>query len=214
MNDSSLSDMQIRLLATIFERGAAAGSPALSRWIGRPVRMSVSSVELVELGELSGRLGPDDATVAVCSMSFAGRLDGMVLLVFHGDSGLALVDLLLRRPEGTTVEWSELERSAACETANIVGCAYLNALAAHLPRGSGESVETLIPSPPHFRHEFAGSLLEFALMEQALVLERVLLIESRFEAEGTKLDLTLLFAPSAEGLDALARLDPRDIGTI
>ena len=43
-------------------------------------------------------------------------------------SGLALADLLLGRKVGTSTGWTEYERSAALETANIVGCAYLNAL--------------------------------------------------------------------------------------
>ena len=42
----------------------------------------------------------------------------------------------------------------------------------------------LIPTPPTFLHEFAGSLLEFALMEQALELDQVLLIRSEFAAAG------------------------------
>ena len=122
-------------------------------------------------------------------MGLTGRLTGLILLVFEDRSGLALVDLLLHQPVGTTTDWGELEQSAAKETTNIVGCAYVNALATHLPGvvspaldqaertkvGGGE----LIPTPPTFVQEFAGSLLQFALMEQALELDQVLLIHSR-----------------------------------
>ena len=101
-------------------------------------------------------------------MGLTGRLTGLILLVFEDRSGLALVDLLMHQPVGTTTTWGELEQSAAKETTNIVGCAYVNALAAHLPgivpsrsgQGNGRIASgELVPTPPTFVHEFAGSLL-------------------------------------------------------
>ena len=124
-------------------------------------------------------------------MGLAGWLTGLILLVFKDSSGLALSDLLLHQAVGTTSDWGELEESAAKETTNIVGCAYVNALASHLPRtavqaAGGEAAEPgkpeasgdLVPTPPTFVHEFAGSLLEFAFMEQAMELDQVLVIRS------------------------------------
>ena len=70
------------------------------------------------------------------------------------------------------------------------------------PSGSGE----LIPTPPSFLHEFAGSLLEFALMEQALERDRLLLIRSEFAGgpDMPQLNWTLLLVPSPAALEALA----------
>ncbi len=56
-----------------------------------------------------------------------------------------------------------------------------------------------------FRHEFAGSLLEFALMDQAIELDRLLLVQTRFTSEqGMELDWSLLLVPSGASLAALA----------
>ena len=119
-----------------------------------------------------------------------GPLGGQILLVFEDRSGLALVDLLLHQPIGTTTSWGELEQSAAQETTNIVGCAYLNALASTSAHGNGRrdigggaAAESSSPRLPDFLQEFAGSLLEFALMEQALELDQVLLVQSTFDVE-------------------------------
>ena len=191
-------------LRAIFERGAEDASAALAKWLGRPATLRTSDVAEVDLAEIAGLLGPPDALVAACSMELQGRITGQLLLVFEDRSGLALADLLLRQPAGTAREWGELEQSAATETANIVGCAYLNSLAALLP-GDPDSAATILPSPPSFRHEFAGSLLEFALMEQAITLDRLLLIRTSFEAETSTLDWSLLLVPSPESLDWLAR---------
>jgi chemotaxis protein CheC len=196
-----LTDTHRRLLRMIFDRGAEGASLALSKWLGEEVRLAISDVELAELDRASELLGPPDNLVAACAMGLTGRLTGSLILVFEDRSGLALVDLLLHQPLGTTTAWGELEQSAAKETTNIVGCAYVNALAAHLP-DTGE----LVPTPPTFLHEFAGSLLEFALMEQALELDQVLLIRSEFAGgqPGLNLNWTLLFIPSRAALDELA----------
>ncbi|MFO0911151.1 MAG: chemotaxis protein CheC [Isosphaeraceae bacterium] len=198
---TTLSETQKRLLATIFERGAESAATALSSWLGRHVRLAVSDVEQVALEEASDLLGPGDELVGACSMPLAGGLDGQVILVFRQGSELALADLLLQQPIGTTTTFGELEHSAACETTNIVGCAYLNSLAAHLP-ALGPS-GTIVPGPPNFRQEFAASLLEFALMDQALESDRLLLVDTEFSVEETHLDWTLLFVPGPGSLRAL-----------
>jgi len=192
-----------RRLAIILERGAEDASAALSRWLGRAVRLTISEVDEVDLAEAPDLLGPADQVVAACAMELGGRLTGQLLLVFEDRSGLALADLLLRQPAGTASSWGEIERSAAMETANIVGCAFLNSLAAHLPLAGPEGPApegTLVPSPPTFRHEYAGSLLEFALMDQATRRDQLLLLRTRFEADGTRLDWSLLLVPSGEAV--------------
>jgi chemotaxis protein CheC len=200
----TLTDADRGLLRMIFDRGAEGASLALSKWLGREVRLAVSDVELVELERAGELLGPPEDLVAACVMGLTGRLTGSILLVFEDRSGLALVDLLLHQPIGTTTTWGELEQSAAKETTNIIGCAYVNALAAHLP-GSGGDGE-LVPTPPQFLHEFAGSLLEFALMEQAQERDRLLLIRSEFAGgpDLPPLNWTLLLVPSPAALEALA----------
>jgi chemotaxis protein CheC len=208
-----LTSAQKHLLGMIFDRGAEGASQALSKWLGREVHLAVSAIELVDLEQAADLLGPADSLVAACSMGLTGRLTGLILLVFDDRSGLALADLLLQQPIGTTNSWGELEQSAAKETTNIVGCAYVNALATHLPAAAPQSGGTqaakggdeLIPTPPTFVREFAGSLLQFAVMEQAMELDQVLLIHSEFTAgeERVDLDWTLLFIPSRESLHAL-----------
>jgi chemotaxis protein CheC len=210
-----LTETQQHVLQVIFDRGAESASLALSKWLGKEVHLSVSEVEIAELERAAELLGPPDTLVTACSMELTGRLTGWILLVFEDRSGLALVDMLLQQPLGTTTAWGEIEQSAAKETTNIVGCAYVNALAAHLPAPSSHAVATteradedgneLIPTPPTFFHEFAGSLLEFALMEQAVELDEVLLIRSEFKADRREenLNWTLLFVPTRESLHEL-----------
>ena len=184
-------------------------SQALSKWLGQEVRLTISEVELVELTVAAEVLGPPETLVAACAMGLSGPLSGQILLVFEDRSGLALVDLLMHQPIGTTASWGELEQSAAQETTNIVGCTYLNALAAHLPgkiSRDSPACDELVPTPPTFLREFAGSLLEFVLMEQALEFDQVLLIHTSFASSSQELNLnwSLLFIPNRASLHALA----------
>jgi chemotaxis protein CheC len=222
---STLTDNQRWLLRIIFDRGAENASQALSKWLNQEVHLAISEVESVDLADASELLGPPDSLIAACAMELTGRLTGWILLIFEDRSGLALVDLLLHMPMGTTITWTELEQSAVQETTNIVGCAYINALAAHLPsvdQGDAAQLHSpqtdpseIIPSPPTFFHEFAGSLLQFALVEQTLELDRVLVIRSEFNAGGqeSNLNWTLLFVPTRESLGllsaSLAQLRPQ-----
>jgi chemotaxis protein CheC len=201
MAGPTLDDDQLRLLATILERGSEGASQALSKWLGRTVRLEIDRVEQVDVETVSEAIGPGDSLVAAAAMPLTGWLSGELLLVFEDRAGLALADLLLGRPVGSARAWGDLEVSAAQETANIVGCAYVNALATHLPGGT----RMLLPGPPEFRHEFAASLIEFAVLDQAARADRVLLIQTRFHAEPSALAWSLLFVPSGEALEELAR---------
>jgi chemotaxis protein CheC len=193
---------QLRLLTTILERGSEGASQALSKWLGRSVRLEIDAVEQVEVESVAEAIGPGETLVAAAIMNLDGFLSGQLLLVFEDRAGLALADVLLNRPIGSSREWGELEISAAQETANIVGCAYVNALASHLPDGN----RMLLPGPPEFRHEFAACLIEFAVFDQAARADRVLLIQSRFAAEPSALEWSLLFVPSGEALEELGRI--------
>lgn len=209
-----LSATQLHLLRVIFDRGTEAASQALSKWLGHEIQLSISSVREVEIAQAVELLGPQDSLVAACSMGLSGWLTGLILLVFKDSSGLALADILMHQAVGTSTAWGELEESAAKETANILGCAYVNALASHLPTGAAQEKigdkgrggrGELVPTPPAFVHEFAGSLLEFAFMEQALELDQVLVFRSDLRADlpGISLDWTLLFIPSRASRHAL-----------
>jgi len=199
---TELTDDQKRGLRTVLALGAEGASRSLSRWLGAEVRLALGDVDLVDLEAAAGALGPPESLTAACAMGLSGALGGTMLLCFEDRAGLALADMLMRQPFGTATAWGEVERSAAMETANIVGCAYLNALAARLPGGGGTG---LAPSPPAFLHEFAGSLIQFAVMGQAAELDRVLLAGATFHSDAAgDLGWTLLFAPDAPSLAALA----------
>ena len=215
-----LTDAQRRLLRMIFDRGAEGASRALSKWLGEEVRLAISDVELAELDRATELLGPSDTLVAACAMGLTGRLTGSLILVFEDRSGLAWFNLLLA-PAGGHDDGLGRARAVGREGDDQHRRLRVRQRPGRAPaerrlRGRRSGTDELIPTPPTFLHEFAGSLLEFALMEQALELDQVLLIRSEFAGgrQGLNLNWTLLFIPSRAALDelaaSLARLESRE----
>jgi chemotaxis protein CheC len=202
-----LADQQLAALTTLFRHGSDDASLALSRWLSRPTRVSIEQVEQVPLSEATEVLGDADGPICFCAMGLKGRVTGELILAFDDASGLALADLLLENPIGTSTAWGEVEQSAALETANIIGCAYLNALARYFPETGDDSVD-LVPTPPRFARDFAESLMEFALMNQAMASDVAFLTRTEFHIEGAPVNCNLLLVPDAQCLSTLQEMLP------
>ncbi|MEM8884746.1 MAG: chemotaxis protein CheC [Planctomycetota bacterium] len=200
MSDNVLSPVQVAALDRVLHDGAAKAATALGQWLGRPVTIDVDAVEQLPLADAADVLGAGDAPICFCEASLAGHLTGQLILAFDDASGLALADLLQSQPRGTATEWGEMEQSAALETANIVGCAYLNVAADALP-GTDDGI---LPSPPRFSRDYAESLIEFALMDQIGASANVLLARSRFRIDVESVDWTLLLVPDAASVARLS----------
>lgn len=203
MTESILAPDQLRLLKIIFAKGAEDASRTLSKWLRSGIRLTIDEVEEVAIADATRCIGPADVEVTACVMTLTGRWTGKLIIAFEEESGLALVDMLLGRPLGSSSTWGELEESAALETGNVLGCAYLNSLTAHLPVRDERHPE-LVPSPPVLISDFAGSLLQTALMEQAIVSDKVLLVRTQFCRDETQLRWHLFFIPDPEALTEIA----------
>ena len=185
-------------LVTLFQRGADEAAAALSGWIGRPAAIRVREVDLLPLEAAGGLLGAHDEPLCCAAMEVRGALSGILLLAVDDAAGLALADLLLGRPAGSGTAWGEVEESATLETANIVGCAYLGAIAAALAAAGGDgSAATIVPSPPSFLREYAEALMEALLVDQAALCDAVFLTRTEFAIDGSPVHCSLVFVPDA-----------------
>jgi len=207
---NSLNQQQLEMLSSYIRIGSVDASGALSTWLGRAVQVSVEQLEAVSLEIAADQLGSADETVCACCMRVSGGISGQLLLGFDDASGLLLCDTLLMR-ETRSETWGELEISAALETTNIVGCAFLNSLSRDFPASTLDLVlrqkpidSTWIPSPPVFVRDYAAAIMQFALMDQACELEEILVAQIRFALDSTPIGWRLLLIPDANVLGTLA----------
>ncbi len=200
--ENLLSESQLRRLADVLHLGAERASAAMVTWLSTPSMVEIDSLEQLPVMEAAEVLGEADQIVCFCTMAVNGAMTGQLILAFDDRSGRSLVDLLMDRPTGTAIQWDELEQSAALETTNIIGCAYLNSLSQHLGPADADPLE-LLPSPPTFRRDFAASLLQSAFLEQAMTSDDIIVARATFQIRGETLNWTMLFVPDAVSITRL-----------
>lgn len=178
--------------ATLHELFASAthdASAAMCRWTDGLITITLDQLRQIALEDLTTELGISDDLQTMVVLTLDGEIGGTLILVFDDLGARRLAALLLGRPVCEEGEWSELEKSAVTETGNILGCAYLNALTRLIDHD-------LVPSAPYFIQDFGVSVVQQALMTQALVSDRLLFCQIEFHKQGEELDWRVLFIPT------------------
>ena len=199
-----MSDGSITRQTDLFVRAADDASAALSRWLGQPTRISVRRLEALPLERAVGVLGVGEGPLVACAMRISGAVDGILVLACDDPSGLALADMLLGRAAGSSTEWGELETSAAVETANIIGCAYLNAMTTAETAAGASAGASVLPTPPWFVRDFAAAVMEGVMLSQASDAETIFLTHTDFVIANSPVTCSLLFVPEV-GTDTRPR---------
>jgi chemotaxis protein CheC len=179
----------------IFRHAAVEASAALSTWLGRPTTISINEVAALPLHDAVGMLGAGDTPLVACAMHITGPFTGLLVLTCDDASGLALAEMILAGAGQTDGGWGELQQSALVETANIIGCAYLNTVAR--PTVAGDAA-AIMPSPPWFVRDYAATVMESIVMTQAASSDTVFLTHSDFSIEGSPVTCSLIFVPEAD----------------
>lgn len=207
MSDESLpfNPRHIAMLSEAFHRGVSDSARALETWLATPASVTIESIDQCPLEDATQTLGEISDVCCMCVMQMQGTLTGQLLLAFDDASGLTLADLLLSHPPGTATDWNEVETSAALETMNIVGSAYLNGIAASLASRQDAPV-SLIPTPPAFLRDFVESLLQAAFVEQAATGRFIVFARTRFELRAQPLRWTFLLIPDPDSLSRLTAM--------
>lgn len=185
-----------RLIA-IANDGAVRAGRGLSGLIGEEIAICVPEVRLGTRLDVCTAVGGDDALVMGAYLGVTGDVSGHVMLLFPEARALACVDLMCGQPPGTTVEADELAESAVAELGNIVGSAFVNALA-------DATNLSLHPTPPVVVRDLAMALVQSVYAEVMAQDGPVVIVDTVFEdAHGETAGL-LILAPDPP---ALARLE-------
>lgn len=195
-----LTSIQLDALREIANIGAGHAATALSQLTGSTIMIKVPAITVTSIEDLPAQFSADEEPVAAVMMQMLGDLSGRTLLVFPKPTVMRLAELMLRRPVGSSVAFSELESSAIKETGNILSGAYMNALSDFLGM-------LLLPSPPSLVIDRSTAVLTSASGEFAPDPDSVLCVESEFVLRET--DMTLrgyfLLLPDQASLQVMLR---------
>jgi len=196
MNDLSPSDPNLMVLSSLFTAATAHASEAMGKWTNGKISLSLDELREVALEEVSDELDIGDELFTMVVLNLEGELGGQLILTFDEQNGRQLAASLLGREVNTDPEWSDLEKSALSETGNILACAYMTVLTEVI-------AAALVPSPPYFIQDYGASVLQQAVMTQAMVSDRVLICRTIFQRDNEVLNWNIFFVPTQELLSAL-----------
>ena len=192
--------LQLDALREVANIGAGHAATALSQMTGGTIMISVPKINVTRLEDVPPTLAPDEEPVAAVMMSMLGDLTGRTLLVFPKHTVMRMAELMLRRPQGSSVALGELERSAIKEAGNILSGAYMNALSDFMGM-------VLLPSPPTLAVDSSAAVLSREFLRLPPETERVFVVETEFMMQeiGERLRGFFLLLPDPASLQAILR---------
>jgi chemotaxis protein CheC len=188
----------VSTLSEVAREGAIRAGRGLSGLMGQEIAIHVPSVRVGTKADACDAVGGEESIVLGTYLTITGDITGHVMLLFPESRALECVDLMCGQAPGTTTEADELAQSAIGELGNIVGSAFVNALADHVNL-------VLHPSPPNIIHDMAVALVQSIY---AAVLSQggdVIMIDTVFEDHTGNTAGLLIIAPDPVCLARLER---------
>lgn len=186
-------------LSEVAREGAIRAGRGLSGLMGQEIAIHVPSVRLGTKADACDAVGGEETLVLGTYLTITGDITGHVMLLFPESRALECVDLMCGQAPGTTTEADELAESAIGELGNIVGSAFVNALA-------DRANLVLHPSPPNIIHDMAIALVQSIYAEVLSQGGEVVMIDTVFEDHTGRSAGLLIIAPDPICFARLERL--------
>lgn len=204
MDIASLNKEQIDALREVGNIGAGHAATALSTMIGRRIAMNVPKANILDLAAASELIGGSEIQVCAVYLEVSGDVPGHVLFILPKNGSKLIVDLMLGRTPGSTVELDELSYSALGELGNILVANCLVAM--------GDLTRlNLIPSPPALAFDMVGAILDGIVTELSMASDSILVLETDFTLAiedfpaAEEIQGYFLFFPDAGSVDKMLR---------
>lgn len=190
MTTDRYSELQLDAFRELANIGSGNAATALSSMLGTEVEIDVPRALLLPLDEAVDAIGPRGDEVVVVMLGLEGSVPGMVLMALSMASATELCALL-----GVDVD-DDMGTSALGEIGNIVGCSYVNALAAM----TGLDFE---PQPPHVTRDLLGAIITSVLAPLTGDDFTAMFLDSHLTVEGAEAEMAFLFVAEPVGLESI-----------
>jgi len=191
-----VDELRLDILSEAGNIGAAHAATALGQLTERTVMISVTRVGEALPSDINGLADTLDGLVAGVGFHVVGDAGGRMLLLLSRNAAVELVDILLRRPPGSTKALNELSHSTIKETGNIMVSSYLTGLCDF-------SGLLLMPSVPALLFDHVGAVLETSSEGVERRDGRLLFVENAFNVLETGISGRLFFFIDAGSEDML-----------
>jgi chemotaxis protein CheC len=172
-NSNEISTELLEKLSALAGKGFANAAQGFSQMIGEKLTVKSPDVSKVHLRDLYETLGGAENDAVGIYLRFEGELKGQVMMVIPYDQAMGIADMLMERPNGTTTELGQIERSALAEVGNLTGSFFLNAMA----EITGISSH---PTVPAVMIDMVGSILDVVIATMGDIGDDVLMFRATF----------------------------------
>lgn len=184
------AEQALGILDRVAIEGAARAERSLTELMGQEIRIHAPQVRIGTELDACEAVGGPDTLVLGSYLSVAGDVTAHVMLLFPVPKALEIVDLMSGQDLGTATEVDDYARSAIGELGNIVGSAFINALA--------DAAKLILhPSPPLVVHDMANALVT-SVYAEILQQGSVVMIDTVFEDGNGNIAGLLVVAPDPE----------------
>lgn len=194
-----MQEQLITTLAQVAKDGAFRAGRGISGLMGQEISIHVPNVRLGTKADACDAVGGEEEVVLGAYLAISGDITGHVMLLFPVSRALECVDLMCGQRVGTTTEPDELAESAIGELGNIVGSAFINALADHVNL-------SLHPSPPTVINDMAIALVESVYAEVLSQGGDVVMMDAIFEDHSGRTAGLIIVAPDPLSLERLLKV--------
>ncbi|MDI3543368.1 MAG: chemotaxis protein CheC [Candidatus Atribacteria bacterium] len=194
-----LNDIQLDALREVGNIGAGNAATALSKVVGKRVKMEVPLVKILPLKDVPEWLGGAEKEVLGVYLTMSGAVTGHILFVMSIDDALKIMHILLGDLTPTreqVLEMDEIARSAMEEIGNILSSSYLSALADFTGLRLNHSV-------PALAIDMAGAIVDVVLIEISKKGDYALLIETEFVEEENRIKGYFMLIPDTGSLEII-----------
>lgn len=192
-------DLVVARLTGVAKDGALRAGRGLSGLMGQEITIHVPSVRLGTKADACDAVGGPEALVLGAYLTISGDVSGHVMLLFPEKRALECVDVMCGQAPGTTTEIDEMATSAIGELGNIVGSAFVNALADDINL-------VLHPSTPTVVNDMAVALVQTVYAEILAQGGEVVMIDTIFEDSVGRSAGLLIVAPDPASFGKLQEL--------
>ncbi len=189
-------DEQLKACTQLVGNGSAKAISGLAQMVGRDIRISAFNARRVPVNQAPDLVGGWETVTLGVYLGVTGCATGHMFMVYRPETAMALADLLMGNPAGTTKSLAEMEESALGELGNIMASGFLNSI-------SDATGLSLQPTPPAVMMDMAGAILDVAMASVWEESDQALVVETNFSTADRQISGTLLVMPSPDLLRAL-----------
>ncbi len=185
----------IRIIAQVSAENA---SSVISKWLKSDISLNVLNVNMTTIEDIAANMKLNEEIVFAAATGLIGDVKGHFLFIFKIEDAFKMVDMVLKRPMGTTCEVDEVVQSVVLETCNIVGSSFSNSLVNLLKI-------KLLPSAPVVCCDIGGAVMANVFSEYCSYGEDLFFIDTEYLQADNKISGYFFILPTPDSLPVMLK---------